>query len=203
MFNYTAGPLGVESARVAAGVRTVITSRKFIEQAQLHAPAGCACRAARIVYLEDLRGQFGWRDKLWLVGFALRFPRLVIARQSTLDPAVVLFTSGSEDRPKGVVLSHHAIVANIAQMRAVFDFSPSGQDPQSAADVSRLQLYRGRDAAADHRHAALPLHLAAALPRHSRDRVPARLHLSCSAPAPSCRSTRAMPTRWTSAGCAT
>jgi acyl-[acyl-carrier-protein]-phospholipid O-acyltransferase/long-chain-fatty-acid--[acyl-carrier-protein] ligase len=123
IFNYTAGPLGVESARVAAGVRTVIASRKFIEQAHLHslldALAGC-----NIIYLEDLRSRFGWRDKLWLIGFALHFPRLVIARQSTLDPAVVLFTSGSEDRPKGVVLSHHAIVANVAQMRAVFDFSP-------------------------------------------------------------------------------
>jgi acyl-[acyl-carrier-protein]-phospholipid O-acyltransferase/long-chain-fatty-acid--[acyl-carrier-protein] ligase len=122
IFNYSSGPLGVESARVAAGVRTVITSRKFVEQAHLEplieALAGCT-----IHYLEDLRSQFGWLDKLWLAGFALRFPRLASARQSTLDPAVVLFTSGSEDRPKGVVLSHHAIVANIAQMRAVFDFS--------------------------------------------------------------------------------
>lgn len=122
MFNYSSGPLGVESARVAAGVRTVITSRRFVEQAHLHslldALAGC-----NIVFLEDLRSQFGLMDKLWLIGFALRFPRLTVARQSTLDPAVVLFTSGSEDRPKGVALSHHAIVANIAQMRAVFDFS--------------------------------------------------------------------------------
>ncbi len=123
IFNYTAGPLGVESSAVAAGVKTVVTSRRFIEQAKLEslleALPGC-----RIVYLEDLRGRFGWRDKLWLVGFAMRFPRLVAERQSTLDPAVVLFTSGSEDRPKGVVLSHHAIIANVAQIRVVFDFSP-------------------------------------------------------------------------------
>jgi acyl-[acyl-carrier-protein]-phospholipid O-acyltransferase/long-chain-fatty-acid--[acyl-carrier-protein] ligase len=124
IFNYSAGPLAVESARVAAGIRTVITSRKFIEQAHLQslvdALPGCA-----IIYLEDLRSEFRFVDKLWLIAFALRFPRLAIARQSTLDPAVVLFTSGSEDRPKGVVLSHHAIVANIAQIRAVFDFSPA------------------------------------------------------------------------------
>ena len=124
IFNYSAGPLAVESARVAADVRTVITSRRFIEQAHLQslldALPGCA-----LIYLEDLRSQFGFADKLWLIGFAMRMPRLAIARQSTLDPAVVLFTSGSEDRPKGVVLSHHAIVANVAQIRAVFDFSPA------------------------------------------------------------------------------
>lgn len=123
ILNYTAGALGVESAVVAAGVRTVITSRKFVEQASLQ-PLLAAMPGCTVVYLEDLKSRFRLRDKLWLVGFAMRFPRLTIARQTTLDPAVVLFTSGSEDRPKGVVLSHHAIVANIAQMRAVFDFSP-------------------------------------------------------------------------------
>jgi len=123
IFNYSAGPLAVECARVAAGIRTVVTSRKFIEQAHLHslldALPGCA-----IIYVEDLRAEFLITDKVWLAGFALRFPRLAITKQSTLDPAVVLFTSGSEDRPKGVALSHHAVVANIAQIRAVFDFSP-------------------------------------------------------------------------------
>ena len=124
IFNYSAGPLAVESARVAADIRTVVTSRRFIEQAHLQ-PLLEALPGCTIIYLEDLRGQFGWLEKLWLTGFALRLPRLAIAKQSTLDPAVVLFTSGSEDRPKGVVLSHHAIVANVAQIRAVFDFSPA------------------------------------------------------------------------------
>jgi acyl-[acyl-carrier-protein]-phospholipid O-acyltransferase/long-chain-fatty-acid--[acyl-carrier-protein] ligase len=124
VFNYSAGPLAVESARVAAGVGTVVTSRQFIEQAHLQ-PLLDALPGCTIIYLEDLRGGFGLLDRLWLFGFALRLPRLAIARQSTLDPAVVLFTSGSEDRPKGVVLSHHAVVANVAQIRAVFDFSPA------------------------------------------------------------------------------
>jgi acyl-[acyl-carrier-protein]-phospholipid O-acyltransferase / long-chain-fatty-acid--[acyl-carrier-protein] ligase len=124
IFNYSAGPLGVESAQVAAGVRTVITSRRFIEQAHLQ-PLLDVLPGCTIIYLEDLRSQFRLADKIWLLGFAMRFPRLVAPRQSTLDPAVVLFTSGSEDRPKGVVLSHHAILANISQMRAVFDFSPT------------------------------------------------------------------------------
>lgn len=122
IFNYTSGALGVRSAAIAAGVQTVITSRRFVElgklQALLEALQGCT-----ILYMEDIRAEFGLRDKLWLLGFALWFPRLASAKQSSLDPAVVLFTSGSEDRPKGVALSHHAVVTNVAQMKAVFDFS--------------------------------------------------------------------------------
>jgi acyl-[acyl-carrier-protein]-phospholipid O-acyltransferase/long-chain-fatty-acid--[acyl-carrier-protein] ligase len=122
IFNYTSGPLGVMSAAVAAQVQVVVTSRKFVEQAKLE-PLIEALAGRRILYLEDIRREFGPADKLWLMLFALRLPRLAVVRQSSLDPAVVLFTSGSEDRPKGVVLSHHAVMANVAQLRAVFDFS--------------------------------------------------------------------------------
>jgi len=122
IFNFTAGAAAVKSAAVAAGVRTIITSSKFVARAELESLID-VLDGYRIIYLEDIRGTINWIDKLWLIGFALWFPRKVIARPAMSDPAVVLFTSGSEARPKGVALSHEAIVSNVAQIRSVFDFS--------------------------------------------------------------------------------
>lgn len=122
ILNYTAGAAGVKSAAIAADVRIVITSSKFISRANLE-PLLEALKGYRILYLEDIRSEFGVLDKLWLMCFAVWFPRRVIAKSSSSDPAVVLFTSGSEDRPKGVVLSHEAVLTNVAQIRAVFDFT--------------------------------------------------------------------------------
>jgi acyl-[acyl-carrier-protein]-phospholipid O-acyltransferase/long-chain-fatty-acid--[acyl-carrier-protein] ligase len=122
MLNYTAGAEGMQAACTAAQLRTVVTSRAFIAQARL-APALAALTGVRVLYLEDLRAAMGWRDALWLLAWAMPFPRLATRRARPDAPAVILFTSGSEGKPKGVVLSHAALLANIAQIRAVVDFS--------------------------------------------------------------------------------
>ena len=124
MLNYTAGSAGMQNACIAAGVHTLLTSRQFIEAAKL-APALAGLNAIRIVYLEDLRPQFSLWDKLWLIGYARWLPGLAVPPGNPDAPAVVLFTSGSEGKPKGVVHSHRGILSNIAQIRAVIDFSPS------------------------------------------------------------------------------
>lgn len=124
MLNYTAGTAGIQNACIAAKVRTIVTSRQFLETAKLEQQV-MALQGVEVVYLEDLRGRFGLRDKLWLLGFARWLPKLAAKPASPDDPAAVLFTSGSEGKPKGVVHSHRGILANIAQIRAVIDFSPS------------------------------------------------------------------------------
>ncbi len=122
MINYGTGVEGMQVACTAARIRTVITSREFLDRARLTDKVA-QLRDVRLVYLEDLRAQFGLIDKLWLIGWALRFPRLTIKPSRPEDQAIVLFPSGSEGKPKGVVLSHDALLANVAQMRSVIEFS--------------------------------------------------------------------------------
>jgi acyl-[acyl-carrier-protein]-phospholipid O-acyltransferase/long-chain-fatty-acid--[acyl-carrier-protein] ligase len=122
MLNYTAGAEGIRNACHIAELRTIITSHAFIEKGGLqHVIDGV--KGVNWVYLEDLRPQFSLADKIWLMLYALRFPRKAITPPKPEDAAVVLFTSGSEGKPKGVVLSHDAILANVHQARAVIEFS--------------------------------------------------------------------------------
>lgn len=118
MMNFTAGAANILSACKAAEVKTVLTSRAFIEQAKLGAVVEELGRSVNIVWLDDLRATIGLKDKL--LGL-LRKSTPRVARKPG-DPAVILFTSGSEGTPKGVVLTHRNILANAAQAASRIDF---------------------------------------------------------------------------------
>ena len=117
MLNFSAGPGSVVSSMQAAKVKVVLTSRAFIEKGKLDKLMAAISAEATVVYLEDVRAGIGAMDKLrgLLDGTKAR-----VARDSH-DPAVILFTSGSEGTPKGVVLSHRNILANAAQALARVD----------------------------------------------------------------------------------
>ncbi|MBF0425056.1 MAG: bifunctional acyl-ACP--phospholipid O-acyltransferase/long-chain-fatty-acid--ACP ligase [Magnetococcales bacterium] len=122
LLNYTAGAEGLRSACAAAGIRNIIASRAFLEKGRLTQLVE-RLPGITVHYLEEMRTWIDRADKLW-IAWHLLFPRHAALPQSPDDPAVVLFTSGSEGKPKGVVHSHTSVLSNVAQVRAVADFNP-------------------------------------------------------------------------------
>jgi acyl-[acyl-carrier-protein]-phospholipid O-acyltransferase / long-chain-fatty-acid--[acyl-carrier-protein] ligase len=106
-----------------------------IEQAELHTIISASTLAKRL-------GDFPWTSQrlqldeelprlkasilAWWI-LALLLPASLIARLLDLprvgdrDEAILLFTSGSSGKPKGVILSHRNILGNVSQFAAILD----------------------------------------------------------------------------------
>ena len=123
MLNVTAGGEGMLTACRTARIKLVLSSRRFAERGRLQREIKRMAGQITFIWLEDLRDSLGLWARLrgWLDARTAR--RLPGCAVSAHDPAAVLFTSGTEGVPKGVVLSHRNILANCAQARAVIDFT--------------------------------------------------------------------------------
>jgi acyl-[acyl-carrier-protein]-phospholipid O-acyltransferase/long-chain-fatty-acid--[acyl-carrier-protein] ligase len=119
--NFTASDEVFRSALDQCGIRTLITSRQFLER------LGRFKDLPGAVNLEDIAAGLAPLDKAaaWLR--AQFVPARWLARSAGFRPddvATILFSSGSTGTPKGVMLSHHNILSNVESMRSVFHFTP-------------------------------------------------------------------------------
>jgi len=126
MLNFSTGTKNMIAALTAARIKTVLTSRRFVETARMTETVESLGAHAEIIYLEDLKDRISVVDRVW-GAISSPFARSIHKRLriGPDDPAVVLFTSGSEGTPKGVVLSHANLLANRYQLAARIDFNPT------------------------------------------------------------------------------
>lgn len=122
MLNFSGGEKNILACCKAAGMKTIYTSNEFIAKANL----GSVIEAIRergiaVIALEELKENIRFSDKFFAWRKSLN-PTRYMAKVEANSPSVVLFTSGSEGVPKGVVLSHRNIQANRYQIASVLDF---------------------------------------------------------------------------------
>lgn len=125
--NYTADQEALTSALSQAEITTVFTSRRFLKTLEQRGLDGSQWLGEQqVVFLEDLQTTIGHAERLstW---FAVRIlPTWLLQRcfchgHDADATAAILFSSGSEGEPKGVMLSHRNLMANIKQTSDVLN----------------------------------------------------------------------------------
>lgn len=118
--NYTASAEVIASSVRQCGITTIVSSKAFLEKVKLDLPFPP-------LELETIAGQPQTKERMASLAMACFLPvrwleRAVgCARPVGMDDlATVIFSSGSTGEPKGVMLSHFNVAANVAAMNQVF-----------------------------------------------------------------------------------
>ncbi len=121
--NYASSAKALDAAIARCDIKTILTARKFVEKAGLR-------ERPEMVMLEDVAETITPLQKVLAGLKCVLLPADVLCRLHEPrrvrpdDPATVVFTSGSTGLPKGVVLTHRNIAANIVGFSQVLSFEP-------------------------------------------------------------------------------
>ncbi|MBI3896563.1 MAG: MFS transporter [Acidobacteria bacterium] len=120
--NYTASNETIASCARQCNLETVVTAKAFLEKVPIRVPG-------RAVLLEELADKPRLGEKLSALLLAWTFPARWLEKACGCenevwldDLATVIFSSGSTGDPKGIMLSHFNIAANVAQMTQAIPF---------------------------------------------------------------------------------
>lgn len=119
ILNFTMGRQTLAECAETASLQTVLTSREFITKGNLEPQLAELKEKVRFIYLEDVKQSIGSQEKIQAIS------DFVAKKKAKPGPReLILFTSGSENKPKGVVLTHANLHANVMQVKSVIDVTP-------------------------------------------------------------------------------
>jgi acyl-[acyl-carrier-protein]-phospholipid O-acyltransferase/long-chain-fatty-acid--[acyl-carrier-protein] ligase len=125
--NFTASGEAIVSAVTQAEVRTIYTSARFLDKLTGRGVDLAALQQqCQFVMLEDFRKETSTAEKALAYACCRLLPAALLnwmycARQPNTAIATILFSSGSEGLPKGVLLSHRNLVANVKQFAEILN----------------------------------------------------------------------------------
>ncbi|WP_299179618.1 acyl-[ACP]--phospholipid O-acyltransferase [uncultured Neptuniibacter sp.] len=125
--NFTASGAAMSSALEQAEIETIITAHRFIKKLKARGIDPSPLLEGRhVCYMEDIKEGIGRIESLLMYGAVSCLPTFLLQpllnqRTNLESTAAILFSSGSEGAPKGVMLSQRNMMANLRQTADVLN----------------------------------------------------------------------------------